>query len=387
MKPYPFAKTELSHLEEAGLYRRQVDFIGPQGRQMNAGGESKLIFCSNDYLGLAASRRLIAALKRGAEQSGVGAGASRLVCGNLDSHRCLEIALAEFKGAEDAIVFPSGYMANLGLVSVLASRGDLVILDKLSHASLIDGARLSGASLRAFPHKNYKRLAEILETQRSCHKKAFILTDSIFSMDGDLADLPRMLDIAERYDAEVIVDEAHATGVWGKKGRGVAEYFGVEDRLIYSMGTLSKALGSQGGFVCGSKEAIELLRNRARSYIYTTGLMPALAEVALEALKIVSEGEKVRQRLLLDAAEFRAELVAAGLNILSSESQIIPILTGDNRRTMKAAAALWERGFMVAGIRYPTVPKAAGRLRVSLTSEHTKKDREDLLKALQEVLG
>jgi 8-amino-7-oxononanoate synthase len=343
------------------LYRelRRVD--SAQGPRINIGGRELLNFSSNDYLGLANDP----ALRRAATEAigcwGVGAGASRLVCGNLAPHEELETKLAAFKRKEAAIVFGSGYAANVGTINALVGEGDVVILDKLDHASIIDGARQSGATVRIYPHKNLKRLEALL---RGARGRVLVVTETIFSMDGDRAPLAEIVALKEKYGAWLMIDEAHATGVLGAHRRGLAEECGVENKIDLTLGTLSKALGCIGGFVVGSHELIDLLRNRARCFIYSTALPPAMCAAAATAVKLVMSDEGVR----------RCERLWANVHALGAQTQIHPVIVGDETATVELSRKLYERGIFAPAIRYPTVPKDKARLRVTVSAAHTTED-------------
>ena len=360
----------LDELAAAGLRRDPVTLASPVGPRVTVDGREVVCLCSNDYLALAADDAVRAAAVVAIERWGVGAGASRLVCGTTELHPQLEDALADFKGAEDAVVTSTGWMANHAALTALAGDGDLVLCDKLDHASILDAARTCGAVCRTYAHGDVDRLTQLLQRLRGKHQRCVIVTDSLFSMDGDLAPLPALVDIKQRFDARLIVDEAHATGVLGVGGRGAAELLGVEADVDLTVGTLSKALGSMGGFIAGPAVAMDVIRNTARPYIYTTALPPAMCAAALAALQIVTDEPERRQRLLAMAAELRRLLTGAGLDTLRSDSQIIPIVIGDAARAVDVARGLFEAGFFVPAIRPPTVAPGTSRLRVSLSAGH-----------------
>ena len=360
----------LDDLAAAGLRRDPVTVGSPVGPRVTVNGRKVVCLCSNDYLGLAADDAVKSAAAAAIETWGVGAGASRLICGTSELHRQLEGALADLEGVEDAVVTSTGWMANHAAISALAGDGDLVLCDKLNHASILDAARSCGAVCRTYAHGDVDRLAQLLQRLRGKHRRCVIVTDSLFSMDGDLAPLPALVEIKQRFDARLIIDEAHATGVLGVEGRGAAELLGVEGDVDLTVGTLSKALGSMGGFVAGPAVAMDVIRNTARPYIYTTALPPAMCAAALAALRIVTDQPERRQRLLTMAAELRAKLAAAGLDTLASDSQIIPIVIGDAARAVDVAGGLFAAGFLVPAIRPPTVAPGTSRLRVSLSAGH-----------------
>jgi 8-amino-7-oxononanoate synthase len=373
------------HLEqrrEAHLFRelRQVD--SGQGPTLILQGREYVQFCTNNYLGLANDPEVIDAAREATARFGTGAGASRLVAGSMQLHHELENALARFKGAEAALVFPTGFMANLAVMTTFAGEGDLVVSDKLNHASLLDGAKFSGALCRTFPHRQYGRAEALLQKELPLGvavPRKFLVTDSIFSMDGDLANLPAACEVAERAGAMVIVDEAHGTGLLGERGAGLAELQGVEERVALTVGTLSKALGSVGGFVTGPRAAIDTLINAARSFIYTTALPPGCAAASLAALRIVEREPARRHRLMALAGHVKSSLVALGFDCGDSASPIIPILIGQSDAALRAANFLNSRGLYVPAIRPPTVPPNSARLRISLMSTHTDAHIEQLI--------
>lgn len=378
--PLGWLADELAGLESQGLRRQRRERTGPQGVHVRVEGRDLLNFASNDYLGLAGDPRLTDAVRQTLEETGWGAGASPLVSGFGTWHRRLEERLAQFKGTEAAIVFPSGFAANLGTISALAGPGDVVFGDHANHASLIDGCRLSGARFRTWPHGRLDRLADLLAREPA--RRRLIVTDTLFSMDGDIANLVELADLAERFEAMLIVDEAHASGVFGPHGRGAAELQGVEHRIDASVGTLSKAFGAVGGFVAGSRTLIDWLVNRARSYLFSTALPEANAAAACIALEIAQAEPHRRTELLDRSARLRGRLVSAGWDIGQSTSQIIPILLGDPARAVELSARLSEAGIWAPAIRPPSVPQGTSRLRLSLSALHTDAMLDQLLQAL-----
>lgn len=376
---------ELAALEAQALRRRLfvVDEVLPGGK-VRVGERVLLNLSSNDYLGLAQDPRLIAAARNAAARWGVGAGASRLVTGHLALHEAVEAKLARFKGTEAAVIFSTGYMTNLGVISALVGPGDLVFSDRLNHASIYDGTRLSGAELRRYPHRDMDRLEKLLKEAPS-GKTRLIVTDSVFSVDGDLAPLHALVELKERYGALLMIDEAHATGVLGPRGAGLAEALGLTARVEVHMGTFSKALGSLGGYVAGDRRLIDYLHNKARSFIYSTALPPPVLGAIDQALDIVVQ-EPERRRYLSEKAEiFRRGLQEAGFNTLESETQIIPVLVGDNARTLEFAAQLRAEGIMAVALRPPTVPPGKARVRFSLSAAHTPADLAQALDTIIQV--
>ncbi len=383
--PLGWLAGELAGLEAQGLRRYRRERTGPQGVYVRVDGQDLLNFASNDYLGLAADPRLAYAVRQALEETGWGAGASPLVSGYGTWHRRLEERLAQFKGTEAALVFPSGFAANLGTIAALAGPGDVVLGDHANHASLVDGCRLSGARFRTWPHGRIDRLADLLAREPA--RRRLIVTDTLFSMDGDVAHLGELADLADRFQAILVVDEAHASGVFGAKGRGEAESQGVEHRVDVSVGTLSKAFGVVGGFVAGSRTLIDWLANRARSYLFSTALPEANAVAALTALEIAETDTNRRTELLERSARLRARLVSAGWDIGPSTSQIIPILLGEPARAVDLSTRLSQAGIWAPAIRPPSVPQGTSRLRLSLSALHTDAMLDQLLETLEKERG
>jgi len=377
---------DLDTRRSAHLFRELREVAGPQGPTLRVDGTQYLQFSTNNYLGLASDPALVDAARTALDKYGVGAGASRLVAGSMELHHELERALAEFKGAEAALLCPTGFTANLAVLTTFAGPGDLVVSDKLNHASLLDGARYSGAECRTFPHRAYDRAAALL-TRDANPRRRFLVTDTVFSMDGDIADLPAACAGATASSTLIILDEAHATGVLGEQGRGAAEAQRVESSVALSVGTLSKAFGSVGGFITGPRPAIDMLINAGRSFIYTTALPPACSAASLAALRLIqsAEGRRRRQRVLRLAASIKRELESLGFNCGQSCTPIIPILLGAPERALAAAAHLKERGIWVPAIRPPTVPRGQARLRISLMATHTDAHVEQLLHELKKM--
>ncbi len=382
MNPLSWIDDELAALERQQLRRRLLMRGGPQTARPSIDGRELINFGSNDYLGLAADARLAHAVAEAIRHEGWGSGASPLITGHATAHERLARRLAEFEGTEAALVFSSGFAANAGTIAALVGPGDVVYGDRNNHASLFDGCRLSWADVRVYPHADCERLASLM-AESGRYRRRLIVTDSLFSMDGDLAPLAELADLAARHDAMLLVDEAHATGVFGQHGRGVAEHFGVEDRIHVRIGTLSKALGSVGGFVAGSRSLVEWLVNRARPYVFSTAGPAAAAAASLAALDIVGHEPQRRQQLLARAEALRSALVRQGWNTGASASQIIPLVVGDTERAVHLSAQLRERGLFVPAIRPPTVPEGEACLRISLTAGHT----EEMIAALVGALG
>ncbi|MBI5186351.1 MAG: 8-amino-7-oxononanoate synthase [Nitrospinae bacterium] len=380
-----FLSKEINLLREEGLLRELKTIHGAQGPWVDLGGRRTLLLCSNDYLGLASDHQVTGAFTSGVEEFGTGSGASRLISGNRSPHEGLEKAIAQFKGTESALLFNSGYHANIGAIPALFGEGDLILSDELNHASLIDGCRLSKARVLKYPHKDCASLKKMLRENSGCKKK-LVLTDGVFSMDGDIAPLPGIVELAGQFEAVVMVDDAHATGVLGPGGKGTLGHFGLEpDCVDIQMGTLGKALGCFGAFVAGKKELTQFLTNKARSFIYTTALPPALAAAACKALEIAGRDQCRRDRLWENVRFFKEGLEKLGFDIMGSETPIVPIFIGDPVKTMKISACLLEKGLFVQGIRPPSVPEGKSRLRAALSASHTMEDLEFALEVIENV--
>ena len=382
---------ELDELESHGLLRRCRRVVPLENGKIRVDGKTLLHLASNSYLGLHQHPRVIGRAVEATRRYGTGAGSARLIGGTLELHEELEEAIAAFKQAESALLFSTGYMANLGVVTALAGSGDLVIGDRLNHASLVDACRLSGATFRVYPHKDVERLQTILRQRRKNYNRVFIVTEGLFSMDGDVAPLLELAELADRYDVFLIVDDAHGTGVLGPHGRGSLEQCGVSPAhhrgRIIQVGTFSKALGSLGGFAAGPKVVIEFLRNKARSFIYTTALPAACAAASLEALRIVEEEETVRAQLWNNVRLWISGLERIGVKLISKESPIVSLAIGQTRQTMACAENLFENGFYAPGIRPPTVPQGQARIRTSITAVHAPADLDRALLAFEKIFA
>ena len=367
------------------LYRSRRLADGPQGPEMCIDGRPMLTFCSNDYLGLAADPRVVEAARLGLERYGLGGGAAHLVIGHSAAHDALEEELAEFTRRERALLFATGYMANLGVISALLGRGDQVFEDRLNHASLIDGGLLSGARLRRYRHADPTALDERLGPAQG---ERLVATDGVFSMDGDLAPLPALAGLCRGHGAWLMVDDAHGLGVLGEGGRGSLDHFGLDAEAVpILMGTLGKAFGTFGAFVAGSQPLIETLVQQARSYVYTTAPPPALAEATRASLRIVRDEEWRRQRLQTLVGRFRAEADRLELALMPSQTPIQPILAGSAERALTWSRQLEASGILVTAIRPPTVPQGAARLRVTFNARHTDAQLDRLLEALAKLRG
>ena len=375
---------DLNKRREAGLFRQTLKAQSPQGPLMKINGQQYLTFCSNDYLGLANHPQLIESFKNAANEMGVGSGSAHLVNGHTQIHENLELALAEFTGREAAILFSTGYMANLGVIGALLDKQDAVFEDKWNHASLLDAGLLSGARFQRYLHNDLNNLQARLE--RSDARRKLIVTDAVFSMDGDCADLNGLSDLAKQHDAWLMVDDAHGFGVLGKTGAGLCEEsnLGPKDAQIL-MGTLGKGFGTAGAFVAGSKELIEYLTNFARPYIYTTAMPAAIAAATLTSLEIVKSEPQRREHLQKLIALFRTGAASLGLNLMPSDTPIQPILIGEADEAIKITELLKQKGFLVTAIRPPTVPQGTARLRVTLSAAHSEQQVLQLLDALKNI--
>ncbi|QPK65339.1 8-amino-7-oxononanoate synthase [Methylomonas sp. LL1] len=376
---------QLQQLKQQNLYRSRRVVEGAQAVLLQVDGRRVVNFCSNDYLGLANHPGVVAAFQQAADRYGVGSGSAHLICGHSNAHHALEEELAEFTGRERALLFSTGYMANLGVISALIGRRDSVLEDRLNHASLLDGGLLSRAQFKRYRHGDsldlQARLAE-------CSAKTLIVSDGVFSMDGDLADLPRLADLAKQHQAGLMIDDAHGFGVLGKSGAGVVEHFGLSQHDVpILMGTLGKAFGTFGAFVAGSDDLIELLIQKARSYVFTTAMPAALAEATRVSLRLLQTESWRRDKLHSLIDRFRAGASQQGLELMNSFTAIQPILIGDSQTALAISSALLEQGFWLSAIRPPTVPAGTARLRVTLSAEHEIEQVDALLDALGKVMA
>ncbi len=373
----------LDELREGDLYRRRRLLSTAQGPEVECDGRSVVNFCSNDYLGLANHPEVLRAFTRGAERYGVGAGASHLVCGHNAAHHALEEELADFTSRRRVVLFSTGYMANLGTISALAGRGAWVFEDRLNHASLLDGALLSGARLKRYPHADPERVRAMLA---GVHGTKWVVTDGVFSMDGDIAPVAALAAAAREHGAALLVDDAHGFGVLGPTGGGTLEHLGISEQAVpVLVGTLGKAFGTFGAFVAGSHDLIEYLIQKARTYIYTTALPPAVAEATRAALRLVREESWRRERLQCLIARFRAGAQQLGLRLTDSATPIQAVLLGTNARAVAASEALLQRGFWIGAIRPPTVPAGTARLRLTFSAAHEQRHVDALLAAIEQL--
>jgi 8-amino-7-oxononanoate synthase len=377
---------ELEAIREGGLWRVLRTLEAADGVHVRREGRELVNFSSNDYLGLADSGELKAALVEGVGKYGAGSGASRLVCGSRAPHEALEAEIARFKRTEAALAFSSGYAVPLGVIPALVGRGDVIILDKLSHACLVDAAKLSGATIRVFPHNHLGKLERLLQSVReaSARARVLVVTESIFSMDGDAAALAEIVDLKDRFGAWLLLDEAHAVGVIGPQGRGLAAALGLERHVDLHMGTLSKAAGLSGGYLAASRPVIELLVNKARSFIYSTAPPPALAHAACVSLKLIQghEGEGRREKLRANS-----DSVTGWKCCVTSGSAILPVIIGDETRAVRVSERLLQDGFLVPAIRFPTVARGSARLRITLSAAHEISEIEALAVSLRRAMS
>lgn len=374
----------LKGIRTAGLYRELRELNSPQGTHVFVEGKKLLNFSSNDYLGLANHAAVRNAAREAIDRYGAGSGSARLICGSLKVHHDLEEALCGFKAAQAALTFSSGYAAAIGAIGALLEKDDVIAIDKLVHACLVDGAKLSGAKLRVFAHNDASELEDILKWARD--KKAariLIVTESVFSMDGDLAPLREIIELKDRYGAWLMLDEAHATGLFGAHRRGLAEAFELADRIEIQMGTLGKALGSAGGYICGSLPLIELLINRARAFLFSTAPVPAAAAAAHASIAILRshEGEQLRTQLWGRVDQLKNGLTGSRWRLPVVQSAIIPLIIGDEQHAMETAAQLRAAGILIPAVRFPTVGRGQARLRLTVSAAHTPEDIQALLHA------
>lgn len=376
-----FLAAELDRLQAAGLRRHIRVLASPQTPRVVVDGRELILLASNSYLGLSADPEVVQAAQQAVAAFGTGSGGSRLVNGTTQLHVELEQALAALKQAEDAVLFGTGYQANVGAITALMGPGDLILSDELNHASIIDGCRLSRATILVYRHRDVGHLAELLARERQNYRRALVVTDGVFSMDGDLAPLPELCAAAARHNALMMVDDAHATGVLGATGGGTVEQFGMHGQVHIQVGTLSKALASEGGFVAGSATLCQYLRQRARSFIFSTAAEPASVAAGLAAVRIIQREPERMQRLHANAAFLRQGLRALGYSVPDGETPVIPVLVGEAQAATALAQALEEAGAFAPAIRPPSVPPGTSRLRVTVMATHTHEDLEDALAA------
>jgi glycine C-acetyltransferase len=376
---------QLAEIRAAGLYKTERQILGPQGSEVRVAQGTVLNLCANNYLGLANHPEITRAATEGLKEHGYGMASVRFICGTQDLHKRLEQAISTFLGTADTILYSSCFDANGGLFEVLLDERDAVISDALNHASLIDGIRLCKAQRFRYAHSDMADLEAKLTEAKGCRLR-LIATDGVFSMDGDLAKLDQIVELADRHDAAVVVDDSHATGVLGPRGRGTPAHFGVADRVEIVTSTLGKTLGgAAGGFTSGRAELIELLRQRSRPYLFSNALPPVIAAAALQAVKLVAQGDLLRATLRENAAFFRAQLTVLGFRLIPGDHPIIPVMLGEAALATKMADRLLQEGIYVVGFSYPVVPKGQARIRVQMSAAHTKSQLERAVDAFAKV--
>ena len=381
-----FLTEEIQSIKDAGLYKEERIITSPQGPEITLADGSKVLnFCANNYLGLSAHPRVIEAAHRTLDTHGYGMSSVRFICGTQDIHRELEQKIADFFGTEDAILYAAAFDANGGLFEPFFTPDDAIISDQLNHASIIDGIRLTKAQRYRYKHSDMKDLEEKLKEAQGARFR-IISTDGVFSMDGDMAKLPEIVELAEKYDALVMVDDSHAAGFIGPNGRGTPEYFGVQDKVDILTGTLGKAFGgAMGGYTTGRKEIIEMLRQRSRPYLFSNSLAPMIVGAAIEVFNMLTESNELRDKVMENAKYFKEEIVKAGFDIKPTESAIIAIMLYDAKLSQDFAAKLLDEGIYVIGFFYPVVPKGQARIRVQLSAAHTKEHIDRALEAFIKV--
>src|SRR5690554_5230256 len=378
-----FLDEELQSLKDQGLYREPRTLAGRQRPRSVFDGKSVVNLSSNNYLGLTNHPKMIEAAIKATEELGVGSGAVRTIAGQMELHRQLEKKLAEFKHVEACLVFQSGFTANSGTVAAILGREDVVISDELNHASIIDGCRLSRAQIKVYPHADMDGLRKALEEVEG--RRKLVVTDGVFSMDGDIAPLPEVVKLAKEFDAAVMVDDAHASGVLGRNGRGTVDHYDLHGQVDIQVGTLSKAIGVLGGYVAGPQKLIDYLVQRARPVLFSTSLTPAVTAACIAAIDILLEHPELIDKLWANTEFFRSGLRNLGFDTGKSQTPIIPVIVGDERKAMQLADELFAEGVFAQGIAYPTVPRGKARVRTIVTAEHTQEDLQYALDAFEKV--
>lgn len=384
---HEFLSANLEELKEKGLYRKLPVVKGPTGPKCIINGREVINLSSNNYLGLANDPRLVEAAIKATEKYGAGAGAVRTIIGTLDIHEELEEKLAKFKHTEAVIVFQSGFNCNMGTVSALMTKEDAILSDELNHASIIDGCRLSGAKIIKYKHNDMDDLKRAIKEAKESglYKKLMIITDGVFSMDGDIAKLPEIVEIAEEYDAFTYVDDAHASGVLGKNGSGSVSHFNLYGKVDCQIGTLSKAIGVVGGYVAGTKELIDWLKLRGRPFLFSTAMTPGAVGACIKAIEILSESSELVDRLWDNARYFKSKLSSIGYDIGHSETPITPVIIGDEAKAMQFSDELFKEGLFAQGIAFPTVPRGKARVRNIVTAAHTKDMLDEAVEIYKKV--
>ncbi|WFA10228.1 glycine C-acetyltransferase [Tissierella sp. Yu-01] len=380
-----FLKEKIQELKDQGVYRKLPVLDTPNQPEVILNGKKVINLSSNNYLGFSNHPRLKKAAMDAIERYGAGAGAVRTIIGNMKIHEDLEALLAKFKREEAAFIYQSGFNCNAGTIQAITEAGDLIISDELNHASIIDGTRLSKAGRAIYKHSDMDSLEEVLKTNRDKYKNILIITDGVFSMDGDIAKLPEIVELAEKYEAMTYVDDAHGSGVLGESGRGTVDHFGLHGRVDFSIGTLSKAIGVVGGYVAGSQTMYDWLNHRARPVLFSTSLPPAAVGAIIEAITMLMESTEYTDRLWDNAKYFKEKLGKLGFNTGHSETPITPVIIGDEGKTMEFSKKLMENGVFVSGIVFPTVPKGTGRVRCMVTAAHTKEQLDEAVRVFELV--
>ena len=380
-----FITQRLNELKEQGVYRKLPVLESPSGPRCIVNGKNVINLSSNNYLGLANHPRLREAGKKAIDKWGMGAGAVRTIIGTMSIHEELEEKLAKFKHVEAVLVFQSGFTANAGAIPGIVDKGDVIISDELNHASIIDGCRLSKADVVRYKHSDMEDLERVINEVKDNYNIKLIITDGVFSMDGDIAKLPEIVELAEKYGCLTYVDDAHSSGVLGKSGQGSAHHFGLSDRVDVQIGTLSKAIGVVGGYVAGRRNLIDWLNHRGRPFLFSTAAPPAVAAACIEAVNILSESTELTDRMWDNANHFKKKLNELGFNTGKSETPITPVITGDDRKAVELSKRLFEEGVFAQAIVYPTVPKGGARVRTIVTAAHTKADLDEAAAAFAKV--
>lgn len=380
-----FITKRLEDLKEQGVYRKLAVLESPSDARCKINGKEVINLSSNNYLGLANNPRMKKAAIEAIEKWGVGAGAVRTIIGNMSLHEELERELAKFKHVEAVLVFQSGFTANAGVIPGVVDAGDVIISDELNHASIIDGCRLSKADVVRYKHSDMNDLERVINEVKDKYNTKLIITDGVFSMDGDIAKLPEIVELAEKYGCLTYVDDAHSSGVLGKGGRGSAHHFGLHDRVDIQIGTLSKAIGVVGGYVAGRSNLIEWLNHRGRPFLFSTAAPPAVAAACLEAVRILSESTELSDRMWENANYFKKQLNDLGFNTGKSETPITPIIAGDDKKAIELSKRLFEEGVFAQSIVFPTVPRGGARVRTIVTAAHTKADLDEAVAAFAKV--
>lgn len=380
-----FLKDKIQELKDQGVYRKLPVLQGASGPEVLLNGKNVINLSSNNYLGFANHPRLKAAAIAAVEKYGAGSGAVRTIIGNMSIHEEMEEVLSKFKREEAAFVYQSGFNCNAGTIQAVTEAGDIIISDELNHASIIDGSRLSRADKGIYKHSDMDSLEAVLKDARDKYRNILIITDGVFSMDGDVAKLPEIVQLAEKYEAMTYVDDAHGSGVLGESGRGTVDHFGLHGRVDFTIGTLSKAIGVVGGYVAGSNTMYEWLSHRARPVLFSTSMPPAAAGAIIEAVKMLTESTEYTDKLWDNAKYFKEKMGTLGFNIGNSQTPITPVIIGDEAKTMEFSRRLLDKGVFVSGIVFPTVPKGTGRLRCMVTAGHSKEQLDKAVEAFKAV--